>query len=93
MVKVFDEVGGEDSGFLLDIDGKTAKVVDHRLKRRSDLVVVHPVLREAMRNQVARRLVPAIERFFQLKATRLDRYIVSCYDSAVGGHFHRPGQR
>jgi hypothetical protein len=64
-------------------------MIDHRLKRRSDLVVVHPVLREAMRSQVVRRLVPAIERFFQFKATRLDRYIVSCYDSAVGGHFHR----
>jgi cephalosporin hydroxylase/peroxiredoxin len=89
LVRVFDEVGGEDSGFLLDIDGKTARMIDHRLKRRSDLVVVHPVLREAMRSQVARRLVPAIERFFQFKATRLDRYIVSCYDSAVGGHFHR----
>jgi predicted 2-oxoglutarate/Fe(II)-dependent dioxygenase YbiX len=89
LVRVFDEVGGEDSGFLLDVDGRTARTIDHRLKRRSDLVVVHPVLREAMRSQVVRRLVPAIERFFQFKATRLDRYIVSCYDSAVGGHFHR----
>jgi predicted 2-oxoglutarate/Fe(II)-dependent dioxygenase YbiX/peroxiredoxin len=89
LVRVFDEVGGEDSGFLLDVDGRTARMIDHRLKRRSDLVVVHPVLREAMRSQVVRRLVPAIERFFQFKATRLDRYIVSCYDSAVGGHFHR----
>jgi cephalosporin hydroxylase/predicted 2-oxoglutarate/Fe(II)-dependent dioxygenase YbiX/peroxiredoxin len=89
LVRVFDEVGGEDSGFLVDVDGRTARMIDHRLKRRSDLVVVHPMLREAMRSQVVRRLVPAIERFFQFKATRLDRYIVSCYDSAVGGHFHR----
>ena len=89
LVRVFNEVGGEDSGFLVDVDGKTARMIDHRLKRRSDLIVVHPVLREAMRSQVVRRLVPAIERFFQFKATRLDRYIVSCYDSAVGGHFHR----
>jgi cephalosporin hydroxylase/predicted 2-oxoglutarate/Fe(II)-dependent dioxygenase YbiX/peroxiredoxin len=89
LVRVFDEVGGEDSGFLLDIDGRTARMIDHRLERRSDLIVVHPVLREAMRRQVVRRLVPAIERFFQFKATRLDRYIVSCYDSAVGGHFHQ----
>jgi predicted 2-oxoglutarate/Fe(II)-dependent dioxygenase YbiX len=36
-----------------------------------------------------RRLVPAIERFFQFSATRMDRYIVACYDSAIGGHFHR----
>jgi cephalosporin hydroxylase/predicted 2-oxoglutarate/Fe(II)-dependent dioxygenase YbiX/peroxiredoxin len=89
LIRVFDEVGGEDSGFLLDVDGQTTRVIDHRLKRRNDLVVVHPVLREAMRSQVVRRLVPAIERFFQYKVTRLDRYIVSCYDSAVGGHFHR----
>src|SRR5262249_25547153 len=60
LVRVFDEVGGEDSGFLLDIDARTARMIDHRLKRRSDLVVVHPVLREAMRSQVVRRLVPAI---------------------------------
>jgi cephalosporin hydroxylase/predicted 2-oxoglutarate/Fe(II)-dependent dioxygenase YbiX/peroxiredoxin len=89
LIRVFNEIGGEDSGFLLDVDGKTTRLIDHRLKHRSDLVVVHPVLREAMRSQVVRRLVPAIERFFQYKVTRLDRYIVSCYDSAVGGHFHR----
>jgi predicted 2-oxoglutarate/Fe(II)-dependent dioxygenase YbiX len=30
-----------------------------------------------------------MEQFFQYQATRMDRYIVSCYDSAVGGHFYR----
>ena len=49
----------------------------------------HPQLREAIRNQIVRRLVPAIEHFFQFQATRMDRYIVACYDSAVGGHFYR----
>jgi hypothetical protein len=33
--------------------------------------------------------VPAIGQFFQFHATRMDRYIVACYDSAVGGHFYR----
>src|SRR6476661_4127825 len=42
LVRVFGEVGGEDSGFLVDVDGKTARMIDHRLKCRSDLVVVHP---------------------------------------------------
>ncbi len=46
-------------------------------------------MREAIRSQIVRRLVPAIERFFQFQATRMDRYIVACYDSAMGGHFHR----
>ena len=89
LVQFYEKIGGKDSGFLFDVEGKTARVVDHRLKRRSDLIVAHPQLREAIRSQVVRRLVPAIERFFQFQATRMDRYIVACYDSAVGGHFHR----
>jgi predicted 2-oxoglutarate/Fe(II)-dependent dioxygenase YbiX/peroxiredoxin len=89
LVQFYDKLGGQDSGFLHDTDGKTAKVVDYRIKRRHDLGVAHPQLREAIRSQIVRRLVPAIEQFFQFRATRMDRYIVACYDSAVGGHFHR----
>lgn len=89
LVEFYQKIGGEDSGFLLDSDGKTARVVDYRIKRRSDLGVAHPQLRELIRSQIVRRLVPAVERFFQFQATRMDRYIVACYDSAVGGHFYR----
>jgi len=89
LIQAYEKLGGEDSGFLLDADGKTSRVVDYRLKRRSDLTIAHPQLREAIRSQVVRRLLPAVERFFQFQATRMDRYIVACYDSAVGGHFYR----
>jgi predicted 2-oxoglutarate/Fe(II)-dependent dioxygenase YbiX/peroxiredoxin len=89
LMAFYDKIGGKDSGFLFDADGKTARVVDYRLKRRSDLAIAHPQLREAIRDQIVRRLVPAIERFFQFQTTRMDRYIVACYDSATGGHFYR----
>jgi predicted 2-oxoglutarate/Fe(II)-dependent dioxygenase YbiX/peroxiredoxin len=89
LMQFYEKIGGEDSGFLLDANGKTSKVVDYRVKRRNDLGVAHPQLREAIRSQIVRRLLPAIERFFQFEATRMDRYIVACYDSAVGGHFYR----
>jgi len=89
LVEFYQKIGGKDSGFLLDVEGETTRVVDHRFKRRHDLVVAHPQLREAIRSQIVRRLVPAIDRFFQFQATRMDRYIVACYDSAVGGHFDR----
>ncbi len=89
LVQFYDRLGGEDSGFLIDDAGKTARVVDYRIKRRNDLVVAHPQLKEAIRSQIVRRLLPPIERFFQFEATRMDRHIVSCYDSAVGGHFYR----
>jgi predicted 2-oxoglutarate/Fe(II)-dependent dioxygenase YbiX/peroxiredoxin len=89
LVEFYDKIGGRDSGFLRDVDGKTAHIVDYRIKRRNDLIVAHPQLREVIRSQIVRRLLPAIARFFQFDATRMDRTIVACYDSAVGGHFYR----
>ena len=89
LVRFYEEMGGADSGFLLDREGRTHTVVDHRYKRRQDLVIVEPKLREAVRERIVRRLVPEIERFFQFRATRMDRYMVSCYDSTLGGHFSR----
>lgn len=89
LVRLYDKMGGEDSGFLLDSAGKTGTVVDHRLKRRRDLLIVVPELRERIRGQLVRRLLPAIERYFQFVATRMDRYLVSCYDSNEGGYFNR----
>ena len=89
LIQFYQKLGGEESGFLLDVKGQTTRVVDHRLKRRSDLTVAHPQLREAIRSQIVRRLLPAIGQFFQFQATRMDRTIVACYDSAVGGHFYR----
>ena len=89
LIQVYDKIGGKDSGFLFDRDGNTSTLVDYRLKRRNDLSILVPDVRETIRGQIVRRLVPAIERFFQFSATRMDRYIVACYDSAIGGHFHR----
>jgi len=89
LVDFYQKLGGRDSGFLFDSDGKTATVVDYRIKRRNDLLIVAPELREVIRQQIVRRLLPAMEQFFQFQATRMDRYIVACYDSAVGGHFYR----
>ena len=89
LVGLYDQVGGEDSGFLLDSGGRTATVIDHRLKQRRDLVIAVPELKRAIAGQIRRRLLPAIARYFQFTVTRMDRYIVSCYDSGSGGHFFR----
>jgi predicted 2-oxoglutarate/Fe(II)-dependent dioxygenase YbiX len=89
LVQFYEQQGGVDSGFQFDVAGKTTTLSDWRLKRRSDVAVVAPEVRELVRGQIVRRLLPAIEQFFQFRATRMDRYIVACYDSEVGGHFHR----
>ncbi len=89
LIEFYEKNGAEESGFLFDVEGKTTTVVNHRLKRRRDVPIAHPELRELVRKQVIRRLLPEIERYFQFQVTRMDRDIVACYDSAVGGHFHR----
>jgi predicted 2-oxoglutarate/Fe(II)-dependent dioxygenase YbiX len=38
-------------------------------------------------NRVQARLVPEVAKAFQFKATRMERYLVGCYDAAEGGHF------
>lgn len=89
LVGLYDKVGGTDSGFLYDEGGKTTTVIDHARKRRSDMVIALPELRARIRERVVARLLPAIELYFQFKATRMDRYMVSRYDAETGGHFFR----
>ena len=89
LVGLYEQVGGTDSGFLVDHEGKTATVSIHSKKRRQDMIIALPELRERIRERIVTRLLPAIELYFQYKATRMDRYLVSCYDSEIGGYFHR----
>jgi predicted 2-oxoglutarate/Fe(II)-dependent dioxygenase YbiX/peroxiredoxin len=89
LTQFYETQGAVDSGFQFDVDGKTVTLSDWRLKRRSDVAVGVPEVRELIRDHIVRRLVGPIERFFQFKVTRMDRYVVACYDSAVAAHFHR----
>jgi predicted 2-oxoglutarate/Fe(II)-dependent dioxygenase YbiX len=88
-VTIYDRVGGTDSGFLVAHDGKPAATTDHSKKRRHDLVITPLELRQRIRERIVTRLLPTIELYFQYKATRMDRYMVACYDSEIGGYFFR----
>ncbi|MFN4283012.1 MAG: 2OG-Fe(II) oxygenase family protein [Alphaproteobacteria bacterium] len=76
-----------DSGFMRDVDGKTTLLVDHGHKRRADHHIVDEGVLAALRLRVQRRLIPEIAKSFQFHVTRMERYIVACYDGADGGHF------
>ncbi len=81
--------GVEDSGFMRTdpATGQTLMVVDHSHKRRSDCTVEDSARPNALPARLLRRLVPQIERAFQFKVSRMERYIVACYDSDSGGWF------
>jgi predicted 2-oxoglutarate/Fe(II)-dependent dioxygenase YbiX/peroxiredoxin len=89
LIDLYNQDGGKDSGFMLDKGGKTMTVIDHKLKQRRDRVLDDALIREQIRDRVVRRVVPMMERFFQYRPTRMDRYLVSCYDAGTGGHFAR----
>jgi predicted 2-oxoglutarate/Fe(II)-dependent dioxygenase YbiX len=88
LVAEYDRVGGADSGFVRgDEHGRTVPVVDHTHKRRRDVTLTDPALRAAVRTRLERRLGPELRKAFQFTATRVERYLVACYDAADGGHF------
>jgi predicted 2-oxoglutarate/Fe(II)-dependent dioxygenase YbiX len=86
LIEHYNETGGEPSGVMRDVGGRTVGVLDD-FKRRRDAAIQDPELQMALRVRIDRRLLPEIEKAFQFKATRIERYIVACYDAGEGGYF------
>lgn len=87
LIRYYGAHGGEESGFMVDAGGKTVAVHDYGHKRRRDQQITDAELRKACQARIYHRLVPQIHRAFQFRATRVERYIVACYDSVDRGHF------
>ncbi|QDH70050.1 2OG-Fe(II) oxygenase [Marilutibacter alkalisoli] len=87
LIQYYEERGGEPSGFMRDIDGQTVLVHDARHKRRCDRTIEDETLRQVCMHRIHDRLLPEIEKAFQYRATRIERYIVACYDEQNSGHF------
>jgi peroxiredoxin len=87
LIRYYEERGGKDSGFMREIGGKTVGVYDYSHKRRKDEEIADEGLRKACMHRIHDRLVPEIQKAFQFRATRMERYIVACYEAETGGHF------
>jgi peroxiredoxin len=87
LIDTCEKQGAVDSGYMTQIGDKTVGVVDYGHKRRQDCWIKDAGLMAATRARILRRLVPQIEIAFQFKVTRMERYIVACYDAEIGGYF------
>jgi predicted 2-oxoglutarate/Fe(II)-dependent dioxygenase YbiX len=87
LIAVYEAGGGEESGFMVERDGRTVPVYDHGTKRRRDQEIEDETLRAALRSRITRRIAPEMRKAFQYDPTRIERYIVARYDGAEGGHF------
>lgn len=87
LIALYEGNGGQESGFMRDVDGKTVAVSDYSHKRRRDYTLTDENLIRELQARLSRRLVPEIKKAFQFDATRIERHIVACYDAADGAHF------
>jgi peroxiredoxin len=87
LIDVYEAHGGEESGFMREIDGKTIAIHDHGHKRRRDYNLEDQKLIDATRDRIRRRIVPEILKVHNFKVTRMERYLVGCYTAEDGGHF------
>lgn len=90
LIDLYDTHGGKPSGFMREEDGKTVGTLDPSFKRRSDVHLDgEPELRALINARLLRALFPQIQRAFHFRATRVERYVVACYDGDGEGGFFR----
>jgi len=87
LIRLYEEHGGVDSGLASTRDGKTVTTINHTYKSRSDCPIADERLQLVLLDRMRRRLIPQIERAFQYRPTRVERWMVGCYDAAEKGFF------
>ncbi|WP_309606479.1 2OG-Fe(II) oxygenase [Phenylobacterium sp.] len=87
LIALHDAHGGRFTGVMRDQGDRTVAVMDE-LKKRRDVLVADEDLQATLRDRLERRLFPLIARGLGFAATRIERFVVSCYDAADGAVFH-----
>src|SRR5215217_614756 len=87
LIGLYEQHGGEESGFMREVDGKTVGMQDRNHKVRKDYIIADADLIKQAQARIRRRVVPEILKVHQFRVTRMERYIVSCYAAEDGGHF------
>ena len=87
LIGLYHQHGGEESGYMREIDGKTVATHDHSHKRPKDHTIADEGLIRQIQARIIRRINTEIEKIHLFKPTRMERYIVACYAAEDGGHF------
>ena len=87
LIAHFEQHRGSDSGYMKNEGGVIRGVYDYNVKRRTDCLIEDESLKKAISRRIVARLNPELLRVFRFNATRMERYLVACYDSSIGGYF------
>jgi len=88
LIQLFEQNETYDSGFMREEGGRTVGQLDHSFKRRRDYEITDERIREATVVRIHDRLAPEIDKAFNFHATRIERYLVCCYEATTEDHFH-----
>ena len=84
----YHATGSVASGVFTEREvGRSTAIADTGFKRRRDCTLREAALVQQVQARIIRRVVPEIRKVFQFEASRLERLIVACYDSADRGCF------
>jgi glycosyltransferase involved in cell wall biosynthesis/peroxiredoxin/predicted 2-oxoglutarate/Fe(II)-dependent dioxygenase YbiX len=89
LIRLYETNGGEESGFMREVDGKTVAIMDYSFKKRRDFLIEDQALLERINERVLRRIKPEIEKAFQFEITRFERHLIACYEAHNQGFFNR----
>jgi len=87
LIEGYRKNGGTPSGYMKEVNGRTIVAVDPNHKVRSDWLIEDRDIQQAAQIRISRRIAPHIAKCFQFHVTRIERYIVACYNGAEKGHF------
>jgi predicted 2-oxoglutarate/Fe(II)-dependent dioxygenase YbiX/peroxiredoxin len=87
LIARYESMGNVDSGYMSERNGMTVSRMDYAHKRRRDHIIEDVELQTLLQAKIKRRIVPEIAKVHQFHVTRMERYIVACYDGEEGGHF------
>jgi peroxiredoxin len=86
LVDLYESVGGREIGSI-ENEGKVVEQFDPTFRKRLDWHISDGPALQRTRELLERRLLPMVYRAFQFRTTRIERYLVGCYDAEKGGYF------
>ena len=87
LVELHQVSGGREIGVIESGGKAVGGQFDASFRKRLDWYISDESTQAQARDLLSRRLLPMVYRAFQFNTTRIERYLVGCYDAATGGHF------
>lgn len=86
LVAHYDSMGGRELGSI-ERAGNIVERFDPKFRKRLDHYISDEHHVQQSRTLLERRLLPMVFRAFQFQTTRIERYLIGCYDAETGGYF------